>query len=112
MDTQTLHQVAYTNWTNLDARFSEHYQPGHRLVRGWVGTLEVTDPTALEEIAERLFRIHNRDDRPDRYLCPSMSVGDVVVIGEVAISVAGRGWEIVRLDPSDLITDRTWSQCW
>ena len=37
-----------------------------------------------------------------------MSVGDVVMFGEVAISVDGIGFARVDVDPGDLIVDRTW----
>jgi hypothetical protein len=37
-----------------------------------------------------------------------MSVGDVVVIGKVAVSVDRCGWRRVQLDPADLITNRSW----
>jgi hypothetical protein len=53
----------------------------------------VPNATGLNAIAERLFARHNRDHRPDGQLCPSMSVGDVIVIGE---------------DPDDLIVARPW----
>ena len=56
---------------------------------------------------EQLFAKHNRDDRPDGQLCPSMSVGDVVILGETAYTVESIGWERVDLDAADLITDRS-----
>jgi hypothetical protein len=34
-------------------------------------------------LAEDVFARHNRDDRPDGQLCPSMSIGDVVMFGEL-----------------------------
>jgi hypothetical protein len=61
-------------------------------------------------IAERLFVRQNRDDRPDALLCPSTSVCDVVVIGEIALSVAGCGFEQVVVDDEDVIVDRNWHQ--
>jgi hypothetical protein len=39
-----------------------------------------------------------------------MSVGDVIVIGEVAMSVAGVGFQQADVDSEDLIIDRTWRQ--
>ena len=103
-------EVQYTNYTNVDARYVDVYEPGNRLVKGYSGTIEVDDPTNLHRIAELLFHKHNRDDRPDGRLCPSMSVGDVIVVGETAVSVASMGWQNVHLDPADIITDRTWSE--
>jgi hypothetical protein len=80
--------VEYTNYTNVDAGYLRTFEPGDRLVRGHHGDLDVTDPTDLDAIAEAIFERHNRDDRPDGRLCPSLSVGDVVVVGEIAVSVA------------------------
>ena len=42
--------------------------------------------------AERFFVRHHRDDWPDGQLCPSMSTGDVVVIGETAPVTDPRRW--------------------
>lgn len=102
--TQTL---TYTNYTNLDARFSRGYKRGDRLVKGWTGQITQDHPMVM---LETLFARHNRDDRPDGQLCPSMSVGDVVILGETAWSVAIVGWVGVALDPADLITNRTWTE--
>jgi hypothetical protein len=101
-------EVAYTSYTNVDAGFIRTYERGDRLVHGYTGTIDVHDGDDASTIAERLFARHNRDDRPDRDLCPSMSVGDVIVIGEIAVSVAGVGFRRVDVDADDLIVDRTW----
>lgn len=101
--------MQYTNYTNMDSRFSRPYEPGDRLVRGWSG--EVDWHPSVNQMLEVLYERHNRDDRPDGQLCPSMSIGDVVVIGEVAYSVATWGFfGPVVLDAADLITDRTWRE--
>jgi hypothetical protein len=39
-----------------------------------------------------------------------MSFGDVIVIGEVAVSVAGVGFQRVDVDADDLIVDRSWRE--
>jgi hypothetical protein len=106
--------MKYTNYTNLDSHFMRAYEPGDRLVRGYEGELPnhfalVVDEATARATAEVVFWIHNRDDRPDGQLCPSMSVGDVVVFGEMALSAEPAGWRIVQLDAADLVTDRTWS---
>ena len=101
----------YTNYTNLDSHYDRPYEPGDRLVRGWTGIVDQRDVSfanGLREIAEDIFARHNMDNRPDGQMCPSMSVGDVIVIGEVAMSVARTGFEVVNLDPADLITDCAW----
>jgi hypothetical protein len=103
--TQTL---TYTNYTNLDAGFWRPYEKGDRLVKGWEGDV-AWQPSSIAML-EVLFARHNRDDRPDGQLCPSMSIGDVVVIGEVAHSVDNVGFVAVTVDPADLITDRTWTE--
>jgi hypothetical protein len=64
----------------------------------------------FEVLAEDVFASHNRDDRPDGQLCPSMSVGDVVMFGEVAMSVDDVGFARVDIDRCDLIVYRTWRQ--
>jgi hypothetical protein len=103
-------QHAYTNYTNVDAGHLRPYQPGDRLVRGYSGTIDIDPTEPAPAIAERVFVRHNRDDRPDALLCPSMSVGDVVVIGEIAMSVAGCGFEQVVVDGEDIIVDRNWRE--
>src|SRR3982750_532086 len=105
--------LRYTNYTNLDARYDRPYEPGDRLVKGWSEDFPscfrpVADPDVFHRLAETIFAKHNRDDRPDGHLCPSMSIGDVVVIGEVAFSVDSCGFVEGVLDPADLITDGTW----
>ena len=100
--------VDYANFTNVDARYARPYEPGDRLVLGHRGQIDVDDVSDLDAVAEQLFARHNRDDRPDGQLCPSMSVGDVIVMAEVAVSVASRGFRVVHPDPADLIVDRPW----
>src|SRR5262245_39242559 len=101
-------ELAYTNYTNVDAAYLRPYEHGDRLVGGYSGTIQVDPSESSTAIAERLFVRHNRDDRPDALLCPSMSVGDVVVLGEVAVSVAGCGFVQVVVDVDDVIVDRGW----
>jgi hypothetical protein len=99
--------MQYTNYTNLDAGFWRPYEPGDRLVKGFTGDIEFPRGVAA---LEAIFVRHNRDDRPDGQLCPSMSVGDVIVLGETAWSVANVGFTPVTVDPADAITDRTWTE--
>jgi hypothetical protein len=99
--------IGYTNYTNLDAYFGRGYRRGDRLVKGYSGEIEISD---LEYDLEAIFARHNRDDRPDGRLCPSMSVGDVIILGEGAFTVESEGFSPINLDLRDLITDRTWSE--
>lgn len=62
---------------NLDGDFISPYAEGDRLQLSYVGVIDGTpDESACESIFERL----NRDDRENRYLAPSLSVGDVVTL--------------------------------
>jgi hypothetical protein len=54
--------------------------------------------------------IHNRDDRPDGAMCPSMSVGDVTVIGEIALTVEDIGFRACTIDRADIDTEHTYRQ--
>ena len=83
---------------------------GDRLVRGWSGVVVASwSGAGLEAVAEAVFARHNRDDRPDGELCPSMSVGDVIVFGgDVTVSVADVGFVRVVIDQRDLIVNRPW----
>ena len=104
--------VNYTNYTNLDARFMRGYERGDRLVKGYSDEIDLapSDEASTMTVLEWIFARHNRDDRPDGRLCPSMSVGDVVVLGETAWTVEDIGFARVDLDPGDLITDKTWTE--
>jgi hypothetical protein len=98
----------YTNYTNMTARFCRGYAPGDRLVKGWQGV--VPPGCAAADRLEYLFVVHNRDDRPDGQLCPSMSVGDVVKLGDEWWTVQDIGFAKVEVDATDLIEDRTWRE--
>ncbi len=74
--------MSYRNFTNGSAPFLRGDQPGDVLIAGWAGTVILDESLDVFAAAERVFVSHNRDDRPDGQLCPSMSVGDVLVIGE------------------------------
>jgi hypothetical protein len=58
--------------------------------------------------AERVFVRHNRDDRLDGLPCPSMSTGDVVVIGETDLTIESVGFSACEVDPADVVTDLSW----
>ena len=100
--------ISYRNYTNGSALFMRGYEPGDRLIAGWTGTVTVDGPPDAFAIAERIWLRHNRDDRPDGQLCPSMSVGDVVVIAETALTVESCGFSIVTVDPADVVDTIAW----
>lgn len=95
---------------NQSASFRRPYEPGDVLVPGWIGEFPPcfkprTDAPLFDVmvgLADTIFARHNRDDRPDALRAPSLSVGDVVTIGEVALSVASIGWVQVDLTDADI----------
>jgi hypothetical protein len=80
------------------------YQPGDPMVR--VFTYQADPAGSPEEIAEEAFGIcndHPRDargaDLARRYYereLRSLSVGDVVAVGEIPLAVGRAGWTLVR----------------
>lgn len=104
--------IEYRNFTNMSGPQRRGYQPGDTLVAGWIGTVEIDNPStiSLPRLAEQVFEIHNRADRPDGQLCASMSVGDVVIVGETALTVEREGFSVCQLDPADLVTAMTYRQ--
>lgn len=108
MSTKTI-SLPYKILHNVWSDFWTTYAPGGgKLADGWSGVVEVEvaagdDPVAVMKWgAEIVFGRHNRDNRPDGQLAPSLSVGDVVLMGETALAVALEGFEEVMLDRSDL----------
>jgi hypothetical protein len=121
---------AYKKYTNVTftadgylaahARFGKEsrYVPGDKLVLTFTGTVHADDPLAA---CERLFAIHNSDDRPDGRLCPSLSCGDLVVVMldpgrsptspvAFAYSCEARGWQAQPLPEAADIDPRFWVQ--
>ena len=89
---------------NLDARFGRPYRQGDRLANGHTGQVTAVDPA---HFADLVFAIHNRDDRPDGKTAPSLSVGDVIIVGETAVSVDRMGFVNVCIAAADLL-GRPW----
>ena len=103
-------EISYRNYTNGSRPFMRGYEPGDVLIAGWAGTVTLDESLDVFAAAERVWVRHNRDDRPDGQLCPSMSVGDVVVLGETALTVEACGFSICTVEGADVISDRTWRQ--
>lgn len=84
------------------------YVDGDRLVLTFT---DIVVAESVDEACEELWLRHNKDDRPDGRLGPSLSVGDVVVLlndqdnnaTPVAFAVEGTGWSEVpvptNIDP-------------
>lgn len=93
------------------------YVDSDLLCRTWQGEVEVDETQAREidlsdamyHACETLFARHNRDDRPDGQVGPSLSVGDVVVIGETAFSCEPQGWSLLTARPAFVVTDEPWT---
>ena len=69
------------------------YDPSDAFVVGWS---ETVDAEHVDEVPEIMWMRHNADDRPSGQTCRSMSMGDVVVVGEVAYACESLGFR--RLD--------------
>lgn len=93
-----------------------------RLVLTYSG--EVGDQnTRMSDALHDIYARHNRDDRPDGKLGPSLSCGDVIhLVGEGYFAVGPdidysdpgrpfvtRGFEEI-VAPDEIINDRTWSE--
>lgn len=70
---------------NLDRDWHKGWEPGQRLADGYSGR-------ALD--LEAVFAIHNRDDRPDGKTAPSLSVGDVVLVGKPTTGRFDVAWAV------------------
>lgn len=89
--------------------FFDGYLPGHRLEIAYRGLVEVAEITRTRDLldlfraAETLFVIFNDDARrPTCYHGPSMSVGSVVEVQGVCLTVASYGFERVEIWQSEI----------
>jgi hypothetical protein len=74
-------KVSYWVNANLRDKYFEGYRPSDLVVRAGVIEIEAGDDRT---VCERAFALLNRDDRPFGQTAPSMSVGDVVEIDDIA----------------------------
>lgn len=72
-------RFTYTLFHNQDALWTRPGFPDDTYIMGYSGKL-YTDESRYSAILEKIFAIHNADDRPDGQMRPSLSVGDVVVL--------------------------------
>lgn len=79
------------------------YRAAHRLAPYFVGDTHDVQPLTpdVNEMLEALFMRHNRDDRPCGQDGPSLSIGDVVILGNDAYTVARRGFD--KIDVRELL---------
>jgi hypothetical protein len=59
-------------------------------------------------IAERLYDVHSREDDPEGWAFPPITLGDVLVIGDVAVGITEAGVEVVEYDTADVISEADW----
>ena len=95
--------------------FRRGYRPGDRIKRVYAYEYDTSDlgitPDTVGAIAEQAFRMFNGQpegdweyDHTQRYQVAgnrSLSVGDVVIIGEIALSCEPHGWVFVTVPPID-----------
>lgn len=108
--------MRYELFHNLDAGGHWSWKEGDRLARGWSGEvaprLGDDDRVSVPETLEAVFLLHNADDRPDGQRVWSLSVGDVVVLGETAWTCERRGWQPCSLDESAVVADSNVDDIW
>lgn len=78
-----LYQAHVSIWSNVTVSGDEYiptlhgYKPGAYFLRSWEGALGFKS-RILEDQLEGVFFLFNQDDRPNRTIAHSLSVGDVV----------------------------------
>lgn len=81
-----MHAMNYQLLHNQDSRFNRPGTLDDTYVMGWTGEIlgrsAQADLQPNVNIADRIYSMHNRDDRPDGAMRPSLSVGDVIVISD------------------------------
>lgn len=94
-------------------QYLDGYQPGDPMVETWRGEIEDESGTlgqmSQPVILERIYIRHNREDRPDGRIGPSLSIGDVLCVGEQSFACRMRGFEEVPT-PENITTDKSWVQ--
>lgn len=118
--------MTYTWFVNVeteDKRLAPHgrgydespYQQDDALLEAWSGQIECDEDTSREEVLERIFSLHNKDERPSRMLLPAMSVGDVVILTDgkhtTTHAVEWSGWESVSApSPGAVVSGKSYRE--
>lgn len=71
--------------------------PSDPLRLSWVGEVEWAEEEPGHVLLERVFQLLNQDERPNRYVAPSLSVGDVITLvdQEISYSVEPYGYMVL-----------------
>ena len=86
------------------------YEEGDLLgLKVWTAP-EGWDHLGTDEVLERIFERHNRDDRPDGQMCPSLSVGDVVSFQGRHSACVSMGWKDIDWSKANLVQE--WELSW
>jgi hypothetical protein len=93
--------MRYRIFHNVDSLWMRPHRPTDRVVAGYHGDIDGVDD--VESACRAIMARHNRDDRPDGCDAPSLSVGDVIVVGETTWTVAALGFEATTLHPSAVV---------
>ncbi|MCL4413426.1 MAG: hypothetical protein M1522_01555 [Actinobacteria bacterium] len=76
------------------------YDPDDTFVIGWSESVEAD---RIEDVAEIMWMRHNIDNRASGRTCRSMSIGDVVVVGEVAYACESMGFRRLDVGPKTIL---------
>lgn len=89
--------------------YFDPYTDTDTMVLCWAGEVEAD---SIEHATNLCWELLNRDDRPTGNICPSMSIGDVLVFetpdGPVGMACEWSGWRQVK--PPTNIDPRSWKQ--
>jgi hypothetical protein len=115
--------VTYEILINLSREKSfDGYVEGDPLVFTYRGSIESLTVTSVKSLLEEIWERHNRDDRPDGKIGPSLSVGDVVkLIPHASVeqfhsptsmfSDAKEPWVLVDPPVTAIERTRQWADC-
>lgn len=75
------------------------YNPDDTFVVGWQEEIKADSPDA---VPEKMWALHNADNRPSGRTCRSMCMGDVVVVGEIAFACEAVGFRRLDVAPAHI----------